>query len=257
MRPLAAEAGARAVAALARGRALVALDYDGTLAPIVVDRERAAMRARTAALLAQVAARYPTAVVSGRARADVAARVDGLGVRWVIGNHGLEPGPPARLRRFEAEAGQARVLLEAALSAEAGIDVEDKRYSLAVHYRRARDKGAARAAIAAAVAALPMAVRRVPGKDVVNVVPAGAPDKGDAVQRLSATARADRVLYVGDDDTDEDVFAHPAGRLSVRIGRSRRSRARWYLRDQGEIDGLLAALVAARERAGGNRRGRG
>ena len=254
MRHLLAPAQAAVLAGLAGRRALVAFDYDGTLAPIVGDRERAVMRPRTAALLAVVAARYPTAVVSGRARADVAARLGPARVRHTIGNHGLEPGPPAALRRFERDCGQARVLLEQALAGLDGVDVEDKRYSLAVHYRRARDRRRARAAIAAAVAGLPMAVRVVPGKRVVNVVPAGAPDKGDAVARLGARERAGAVLYVGDDDTDEDVFGRAlAGLVAVRVGGAARSRARYYLRDQGEIDELLAALAALRRgpRGGG------
>lgn len=233
---------------LAAANLLVAFDYDGTLAPIVADRDRAALRPRTARLLARVADRYPTAVVSGRACADVAARVRGLGVRYLSGNHGLEPGPAPALARFEADAGQARVLLEQALAELAGVDVEDKRYSLALHYRRARRRPAARATIAAAVAALPMAMRVVHGKQVVNAIPAAAPDKGDAVLGLRAAAGADVALYVGDDVTDEDVFVidQPGRLLTIRIGLAQRSAATYGLRDQRELDRLLAALVALR-----------
>lgn len=236
------------LAQLAWARVVIALDFDGTLAPIVADRERARMRPRTAALLRRVAARYPTAVVSGRGQRDVAARVRGAGVRHLVGNHGLEPGAAADLVGFEREVGQARVLLEQQLDGVPGLDLEDKRYSLALHYRRARGKRAARAAIVAAVRALPMAMRVVLGKLVVNVVPAGAPHKGDAVLRLREVEGADTALYVGDDVTDEDVFAldQPGRLVTVRIGRSASSAAAYFVRDQRAIDRLLAALVALR-----------
>lgn len=236
------------MAQLAWTNFLLAFDYDGTLAPIVDDRDRAYMRPDTAMLLRQVSRRYPTAVVSGRAKADVGARVRGLGVKYVVGNHGLEPGAAADLVEFERQVGQARVLLEQRLEGVAGVDVEDKRYSLALHYRRARVKSATRQALHEAIDDLPMPMRIVPGKQVVNVIPAGAPHKGDAVLELRAAHRADTVLYVGDDDTDEDVFAldQPGRLMTVRVGASRHSQATYFLRDQAEIDVLLACLVHLR-----------
>jgi len=248
VKPLFAPDQIGVLAQLAWARVLIALDFDGTLAPIVADRERARMRPSTARLLRQVAARYPTAVVSGRSQPDVAARVRGARLRHLVGNHGVEPGAAADLIGFEREVGQARVLLEQALDGRPGLDVEDKRYSLAIHYRRARGKRAARQAIAAAVTALPMAMRIVHGKLVVNVVPAGAPHKGDAVVRLRAREGADTVLYVGDDVTDEDVFEldQPGRLVTVRVGASATSAAAYYIRDQRAIDRLLAALVALR-----------
>ena len=255
MRHLLSREHAGVLADLAAARTLIALDYDGTLAPIVTDRARAGMRARTATLLHAVARAYPTAVVTGRACADVEARLGGAPVRWLVGNHGLEPGEAGALRRFEDEAGQARVLLEQQLAGVRGVELEDKRYSLALHFRRAVDRAAARAAIDDAVAALPMPVRQVAGKAVLNVVPAAAPHKGAAVVRLRAAARATRVLYVGDDVTDEDVFALDAPWLvGVRIAGASlagapgagATAARWCLHDQAEMDALLAALVTLR-----------
>lgn len=248
MKYLFAKEHAGVLAQLAWTRVLIALDYDGTLAPIVADRDRAAMRRTTAVLLAQVAARYPTVVVSGRGQRDVAARVRGARLSHVIGNHGLEPGASGDLIAFEREVGQARVLLEQQLAGWPGVEVEDKRYSLALHYRRARGKRAARAAIIAAVAELPMPMRIVLGKLVVNVVPAGAPHKGDAVMRLRDVEGADTVLYVGDDVTDEDVFEldQPGRLVTVRIGESAISASSYFVRGQREIDRILGALVALR-----------
>lgn len=240
-------AGARAdvLAALAHSRCLLAFDFDGTLAPIVPERDAAEMRSSTLALLSRVCAAYPVAIISGRSERDVAARVRGAGVQYVVGNHGLEPGP--RLGPFEATVSEAEAALRDRLAVP-GIDVENKRYSLAVHYRRARQKTAARRAILAAAARLPTRFRVIGGKLVVNLVPEGAAHKGDALLALRARARCDTALYVGDDVTDEDVFHldQPGRLLTVRVGLSRSSAASYFLRDQREIDRLLRALASLR-----------
>jgi trehalose 6-phosphate phosphatase len=231
---------------LAWSNVLLAFDFDGTLAPIVANRHQAAMRARTARLFATVCERYPSAVISGRAKADVERRLSGAKVRYLIGNHGLEPG--TRLGTFERQVVQAHPLLQTALAAVPGIDIENKRYSLAVHYRRAREKPKAREAIRRAVASLPVPMRVIPGKLVINVVPEAAPSKGDALVALRDRTEADVAMYVGDDVTDEDVFRidQPGRLFTIRVGRSRTSAARYYLRQQREIDVLLEHLVALR-----------
>lgn len=248
MRRLLSRKHAEVLAQLAWSRVLVAFDFDGTLSPIVANRDEAQMRRRTCELFAKVCSLYPCAVISGRGRADVSARLGSAPVKYVIGNHGLEPG--ASLEEFEGEIIQARGLLEKALVGMGGVDLEDKRYSLALHYRRSRSKRAARAAIWEAVAALPVPMRVVPGKLVVNVVPARAPNKGDALLELRHSERADTALFVGDDATDEDVFEldQPGRLLTARVGASSASAATYFLRDQDEVDRLLAKLVALREK---------
>jgi trehalose 6-phosphate phosphatase len=138
--------------------------------------------------------------------------------------------------------------LARALEAQRGVEIEDKRYSFAVHYRKSLQKQRARAAIEAAVHELGEPMRIIGGKLVVNVVPAGAPHKGDALSLLRKKSRAQAAIFVGDDITDEDVFElkRPGKLLGIRIGRTRRSAAEFYLRDQPEIDRLLAALIKLR-----------
>ncbi|HEX6883255.1 MAG TPA: trehalose-phosphatase, partial [Planctomycetota bacterium] len=231
---------------LAWSNALLAFDFDGTLAPIVSDPARAALRPATRRLLLRVARLYPCVIISGRALADVARRVDGLPVRAVIGNHGLEPwsASPELLRTVA----RWRTRLAPALAELRGVELEDKTYSLALHYRRARAKARARQILAGLAGTLPRA-RIIGGKDVVNVVPEGAPHKGAALLRERKRLGCDLALFLGDDDTDEDVFAldQPGRLLSVRVGQSRRSLAPYFLRDQAEVDGLLARLVELRE----------
>jgi trehalose 6-phosphate phosphatase len=231
---------------LADSRVLLAFDFDGTLAPIVRDPEAAAMRRRTARLLAQVAAAYPCVVISGRARADVKHKLGRLRLREVVGNHGMEPWPglPAASRLAE----RWRKLIAARLPHLPGLVVEAKGPSLAIHYRQSRDRPAARRAILAAVADLPGA-RLVEGKMVVNLMPARAPTKGTAVLALARRLDCQAIIYIGDDDNDEDAFALAghAHALGIRVGRSRRSLAGYFVRTQGALDDLLAVLGKLRQ----------
>jgi hypothetical protein len=78
MKSLLAPQNLPALRRLARGRVLLAFDFDGTLAPIVADPARAHLRPRTRRLLADVARKYPCVVISGRRRADVVGRLAGI-----------------------------------------------------------------------------------------------------------------------------------------------------------------------------------
>ncbi len=246
MKQLLAPGNAAILAELAWARLLLAFDFDGTLAPIVSNPAEATMRRRTRERFARLCRLYPCAVISGRSRGDVLQRLGDTEVGHVIGNHGLEPA--LRSERFLARVRRAHGLLSASLSEWPGVSLEDKRYSLALHYRRSRQKRMVRAAMEARIAALPGDLKIVPGKLVLNVVPRGAPNKGDALLRIRAQERADVALYVGDDVTDEDVFKldQPGRVLGVRVGYSRSSSAAYYLRTQDEVDELLGRLIDMR-----------
>lgn len=248
MKELLAGKSSSLLAGLAASRVLLAFDFDGTLAPIVDQPDDARMRRTTAKLLGAICELYPCAVISGRAKADVVGRLQGAAVKYVVGNHGLEPGPC--LEEYAEEARIAQRLLETTLAGQRGVEIENKTYSLAIHYRRAPRKEAARKLISRAVATLPRSMRVVPGKLVVNVVPDGAPNKGDALMQLQEMEGADTAIYVGDDVTDEDVFRldRPGRLLTIRVGQSALSSAAYYLRDQRAMDRLLAELVALRKR---------
>lgn len=224
---------------------MLAFDFDGTLAPITRNPSEARMRAETAALFRTLCARYPVAVISGRARADVAARLDGAEAQWVVGNHGAEANgaPPPT---FPREA--LREALGPLEGAYPGLWIEDKGHSLSVHLRQVTATGEATAALRRHVAPWLPELRLLGGKAVINVVPASAPTKGDALRRILIDAGTSAALYAGDDDTDEDVFRLPpaSGIVSVRVGYAPRSAAQHFLRNQFSIDALLALLVSFR-----------
>ena len=254
MRDILSDEEAGVLEKLARERALLVFDFDGTLAPIVERPGDASMRDATRALLRVAALLYPCAVVSGRSRADLAPRLEGIPLLAFVGNHGAEAGfgPVDRTPRPAVTAWAGR--LAAALEGVAGIEIEDKGLSLAVHYRRAPDREAAERRARAAAETLE-GVRVFGGHAVVNVAPSDAPRKGAAVAQLLARIGRRKVLYVGDDVTDEDAFASESVAVAVRVGRAEGSAARFYLASQPDVDGLLRALVAARKKVdGGNGR---
>lgn len=226
-------------------KVLLAFDYDGTLAPIVTDPEKAKMRTKSRELLSELTKLYPVIAISGRAQSDVLRKLRGAGLREIIGNHGMEPWHASS--RYIPEVERWLPLLHAAVAPLKGVVMEDKGYSVAVHYRLSREKKQARAAILRVAAQLGD-VRVVGGKQVVNILPNGAPHKGVALERARERLHCDTAVYVGDDDTDEDVFAldQPGRLLSIRVGKKRESSAAYYLVNQRAIDDLLATLVEFR-----------
>jgi trehalose 6-phosphate phosphatase len=243
MKYLFAPSNQRMVRQFALSKVLLAFDYDGTLAPIVVRADRAAMRATTRELFIKLASVYPCVVISGRARADVKRHLYGVKVREVIGNHGAEPWQLSRSLKRQVKAW--RPLLQKQLAHIPGICIEDKTLSVAIHYRAATAKKAARSAILQAAESI-APVRVITGKQVINILPQGAYHKGMALEKARVRYGCDTALYVGDDQTDEDVFSLnlPNKLLTVRVGAKQSSSAGYYLRNQGEIDRLLRLLSA-------------
>jgi trehalose 6-phosphate phosphatase len=225
-------------------RTVLAFDFDGTLAPIVNHRDDAVMRGTTKELFVQVCERYSCAIVTGRSISDVSHRLDSAKIWKIIGHHGLETGTSTKERA--PEIAKAAIYLRQVLKNEPGIELEDKGLSLAIHYRGAPQPSRAFDVISSAIVNLPPEMRRIDGKAVVNLVPHYAPNKGDAILDLRQEAGATNVLYVGDDITDEDVFElrQPDWLMTVRVGSSQNSSARFFLRDQTEIDHLLEKLLS-------------
>ncbi len=242
--------GLAAIDRLARGRALYAFDFDGTLSPIVERPDDARARPSTVALLRSLAERVPTVLLTGRGVDDLRARID-VEPTHLVGNHGAEglPGDDgidrkAHRRTVDGWLAQLPALLGP--ETDRGIVVEPKAFSLSVHYRAASDPVAAVRAIESAIATLEPAPRVIGGKCVFNLLPEGAPDKGQALRALVAHERADGAFFIGDDVTDEAVFVDaPSTWVTVRVGRSEDSAARYFIADQDDIDRCLSVVLDA------------
>jgi len=237
--------GEAAIALTMRRQPLLAFDFDGTLAPIVPHPGDARVPAATAQRLARLARRWPVAIITGRAIGDVTPRL-GFEPRFIVGNHGAEdPGEPGALQWAAAlEDLRTRVVAFAQPLAAAGVQVEDKRFSMALHYRLAPDSALALQCIHDLLAPVRQGLATVGGKCVVNVVAGSAPDKGDALVALVRRAGAGAALFVGDDLNDEAAFikASPDW-MTVRVGRSPvATRARFYLPSRLQVNLLLQAI---------------
>lgn len=226
-------------------RPLLAFDFDGTLAPIVARPGDARVPAAVAHRLQRLASRLPVAVVSGRRVQDVRPRL--LFTPWrVIGNHGAED-ETAQSAVHAAELAPARALLNEQANdlREAGVMVEDKGMSLALHYRLSSDRDTAQRAIAELVDALPPTLSVFGGKMVVNIVASQARDKADAVAALVAASGAGAAVFVGDDINDEPVFARAEPNwFTVRVGQDDPgSRARYFLDGPSDLPRMLDRML--------------
>ncbi|MEU9555650.1 trehalose-phosphatase [Streptomyces fumanus] len=202
-------------------RAVVALDFDGTLADIVPDPDQARAHPDAVPALAALAPKVASvAVITGRP-AEVAVRhggfadVPGLEHLVVLGHYGAERWDAATgtVTAPAAHPGVAavRVELPALLDRVApgpGTAVEDKGRSVAVHTRRAADPGAAFEALRGPLTDLATRHGLIvePGRLVLELRPPGM-DKGVALREYVRATGAGPVLYAGDDLGDLPAYA--------------------------------------------------
>lgn len=196
------------------GHALLAVDFDGTLAPIVADPPTARPAPGSVDALTRLSARLGrVAVVTGRP-AGFVADVAGLAVvpgLLVFGQYGLERWTDGVLTVPDQPVGMAdvRTALPALLAAaDPGVWVEDKELSLVVHTRRAADPLAALAELTEPVRALAEAhgLATNAGRNVLEIRPPGV-DKGGALRALVDAERPTAVLFAGDDLGDLPAFS--------------------------------------------------
>jgi trehalose-phosphatase len=242
------------LAAFARRRLLVALDFDGVLAPLVETPEAARVPAATRRLAHRVATLYPAVVISGRWRSQLVDRLPDVAFARLIGTFGYQPRDHAGHPEVKALIHRWAGELAHVCAADHGIVIEDKVFSLAVHYRHARNRRDARARIVAAVEKLEQA-RWLNGTLAISVLPASGLHKGTALQSARKTLGCDCALYVGDDGTDEDAFASDSSDrlISVRVGRASRSEARYRLHHQSDVNEFLRVLISLRSTVYGPR----
>lgn len=246
MKQLLSPQGLAALTELTSRRTLYAFDFDGTLAPIVWRHGDARMGIAMRSRLARLAARVPVAVISGRGLADLRSRLPEE-ITHSIGNHGNEGAAPSQVDAMRATCRRWIEQLQQPLATPAatGIELEDKGVTVSLHYRHARDREQAAAWLARIVADLAPAPRIIGGKLVLNLLPPGGRTKFDALMELARHDQVERVLFVGDDETDEIVFAQaPPDWLTVRIDMDSASRARYFLQKQPEVTILIDHLLA-------------
>jgi trehalose 6-phosphate phosphatase len=237
-------------------RLLVALDFDGTLAPVVDDPEKARATPEARAAVERLIALPDTrvALVSGRALKDL-EQVAPFGDRvLLVGSHGIELrlDEPDDVLALDADEQQQLGVLEQVLDQMAGtldsVWIEPKPAGFAVHTRLATERHSRVAhlvAINELKAEAPDATVRL-GKNVIEFS-VRSTTKGEAVEHLRRYTHATAVFYAGDDVTDEDAFvALTADDLGLKSGEGSTA-ADHRVADVTEVAAVLSLLATLRE----------
>lgn len=202
---------------------LVACDYDGTLAEIVPDPTEAVPHLEALQAFRSVAQihRTRTAIVSGRSLHDLTRFVGRAGPELHVGSHGAEWRHEGVTLNDEQQYQLRHIahVLEGIVNEHAGLRCEVKPAGVALHFRTA-DRSTAHKATALAIercGLLPGVYVRH-GSEVVEFIVVAA-NKGEAVSRVKLATGASAVLFIGDDQTDEDVFMSLSDAdLSIKVG---------------------------------------
>ena len=231
---------------------LIALDFDGTLAPLVDDPEASQMLPGARAALDQAVERPGVAIalVTGRA-IDSLVRVAKPDPRWwLVGSHGGEVVPPGTLEQHSAAPevdGELIAAFHELVGEHPKTFIEIKPQGIAFHTRGLAPDAAARAEAAAWEMCegwpAPLTLRRGHGLVECSVRSA---TKGDGLVALKEAIRPEATLFIGDDRTDEDGFAVLGdGDLAIRCGGGE-TIAPFALDNADAVAEFLTRLVALR-----------
>lgn len=245
--------------ALAPG-ALLLLDYDGTLTPIVERPELAILSPDMKELLKRVSQHYTLAIISGRSLADV-KRLVGLEGIYYAGNHGFKIiGPMVELVKPEAERARPTLVklceeLRKKLDNIKGAIVEDKGLTASVHYRLVAEEEFEHLKNIFEKAVGPHidsgVVKITHGKKVFEIRPNVEWDKGKAVLWISGVVDPKgelKPIYVGDDRTDEDAFSALKEKgVTVLVSEGPiESNAKYFVKNVGDVKTFFEKLINMR-----------
>lgn len=236
---------------------VILLDYDGTLVPFHRDPEKAVPSPQVHELLSRLCAdaKNEIAIISGRESSFLDRWFADLPLNLVA-----EHGASQRLagQKWENVWNENddwkkpfRRAMESVVRRCPGSFIEEKRTSLVWHFRNSDPIYGLRSAQELMEdlennLSEPGAFRILDGNHIVEVRP-GEIDKGSAALRLFGQLNQSFILAIGDDRTDEDLFSvMPRDAFAVKVGKGT-TRARYHLRDPGEVVRLLEYLVSPQQ----------
>lgn len=229
------------------GPVIIALDYDGVLAPIVTDRDQARPSSASMDAVGQLHAvdDVQVALVSGRSLSDLRRLAQPPAGLVLFASHGAEVSGVDLALSADQVALRHRIVetLSDAVRDFPQCEVEVKPIGAVLHTRRAdrQDALGATAAARAALADLP-GVHIQGGKEVLDVRVTST-TKGDALNTLRTANQ--RVLFIGDDVTDEDGFAvlnDEIGDVSIKVGDGT-TKAMFRIDDTDQVTTVLTTLL--------------
>lgn len=229
------------------------LDFDGTLSAIAQTPARAFLPKKTQRLIKKISLLIPIAVVSGRKLSDIKKRVMICGLIYA-GNHGLEWEIDGQVGSKKIPALQRRalsVVKKRLLELEKnfpGVILEDKKLSMSLHYRLLKKNLEKKLLTSFRKILLPFQkssfLKIIHGKKVLEIRPILPWNKGDMVNFLRKKIGLKLLpIYLGDDSTDEDAFAALRNGLTIKVGYSKNSLAKYYCAHVKEAYSFLNWLV--------------
>jgi trehalose-phosphatase len=235
------------------------LDVDGTIAPIVPLPALARVPDETRRAIGSLVAQPGVVVVlvSGRAAHD-ARRVVGVDGVWTVGNHGAEVINPngeafvhEEVARYANAIADAARVLEPMLAALRGVVLENKKWTLSVHYRGADEAVLSQLREVVEHVAADRNLHVTTGKKVFEIRPPVRVDKGSAiaslVRDLGAAADGASILFAGDDATDEDAFRLLRGQfpaaVTIHVGTNVDTAAEFRFGELAQVRVLLEHLA--------------
>jgi len=231
-------------------RLLVACDYDGTMAPIVANPDDARPLAESAAALRELAALPSTtaALISGRALRDLATLSRMPAEVHLVGSHGSEFDTGfvhAIDDAAKALLGRIKDALSAIAAEFAGVAIEIKPASVALHVRNADPDDAKEALEKARAVSQHWDAQITEGKAVLEFAVIQT-DKGQALDILRHQEGASATIFIGDDVTDEKAFRRLHGPdIGIKVGDGE-SLAGYRIESPEEVAAVLQCLLEAR-----------
>lgn len=224
------------------------LDFDGTLVPIKDDPAQCFLKSDTMSQMEAISqsGKATVAVLSGRTVEEIKKRVPVQGI-YYGGNHGLEiSGPDLSYLHPDALFGKQAMeqifkKIKKKMLNIGGALVERKKFGFSLHYRMANkeDRVLIKKIFYETISSnqYRYTFSILPGKKVLELVPKVKWDKGRAALFLLKRQKKDYLpIYVGDDKTDETGFnALRTQGVTVRVGKSKKTKAEYYLKGQWQM----------------------
>lgn len=236
---------------LIKSKWVLLLDFDLTLSPLAKNPANAVLPEDTKILLKKLSFKIPVAIITGRAVYDIKKRV-GLRKIIYVGNHGLEYEIGYSKKIFIHDSSQKglkyvkREFTKLAKKYE-GVILEDKKFSIAFHYRLL--PAIYQTALMTDLKKLRAKIKKnnlteTLYKKTLEIKPDIKENKGTAsLFILKKFGKKNKAIYIGDGKTDEDAFLALPHDITIKVGKSQHSAAKYYLRNVKDVGRFLKWLL--------------
>lgn len=228
------------------------LDFDGTLSPLVPTPSLGKLPKSTKLVLERLASlnNLHLAIISGRALDDIKSKTNIPGILY-SGNHGMEWEHNGELHQAKIPFETLKILqiikneMVKISQNFLGSVVEDKIFSVAFHYRgiNPNKKRFIEKTLHKEFSKYLQAhkIDLLFNKDTYDIRAKNGWTKGELVQHLRGlfSKGRDKVIYIGDSATDEDAFTKLTDDITIKVGFSKNSSAKYFLKDEKDVQRFL------------------